>query len=186
MRKRWIGLALALCLAFGAALSAFAWGTSETDNLAKYEAEYGEAASAYKRVRYGAANSQVEKAKQALSDLGYFANKVNQSYYRTLEVAVRVFCQQLHLGGDGRELPPLLQAMLAAPAGLPKAVSPAIDVYLYSEEQKETQYVAFTYAQLMRNNTQNQTQVTFAGVVELAAIQGEEQIMALQMESNAK
>lgn len=186
MRKRWIGLALALCLAFGAALSAFAWGTSETENLAKYEAAYGEAASAYKRIRYGATSDQVEKAKQALEDLGYFANKVNQSYYRTLEIAVRVFCQQLHLGGDGREITPLVQAMLADPAGLPRAVSSAIDVYLYSEEQEEAQYVTFSYAQLMRNNTQNQTQVTFTGVVEQTVNQGEEQILMLQMENDSE
>lgn len=185
MRKRWICLILGLWLAAGVAVPAWAWGRSETDNLAKYEAIYGEAAKEYKRIRYGATNAQVEKVKQALTDLGFFTNRVNQSYYRTLEIAVRVFCQQLHLGGDGQTITPLVQAMLADPAGLPRAVSPAIDVYRYSESKEETQYVAYTYARLTRNNTLNQVPVAFIGTVAQAVEQGEAQVLAVQMENDA-
>ena len=186
MRKRWIGMALAVWLAVGTPMPVWAWGTSETENLARYEAEYGEAAEGYKRIRYGATSAQVEEIKQALADLGYFANRVNQSYYRTLEIAVRVFCRQLHIGGDGQTITPLVQAMLDDPAGLPRAVSPAIDVYLYSEEKEEAQYVAYTYARLTRNNTLNQVAVTFCGVIEQAMNQGSAQVLTLQMESDAE
>jgi len=186
MRKRWGSLSLALWLALCPVLPALAWGASETAHLAQYEAAYGEAASAYRRIRYGAENAQVQKVKQALEDLGYFANRVNQSYYRTLEIAVRVFCQQLQIGGDGREITPLVQAMLADPAGLPRAISPAIDVYVYSEEKEEAQYVAYTYARLMRGNTLNQVRVTFIGVVGQVVHQGEAQVLALRMENDAE
>lgn len=187
IKVRRLTLALALWLALSALVpSAAAWGISPDANLASYEASYGAEAANYKRIVYGASSADVQRLKAALTELGFFTNQVNRNYYRTLEIAARVFCQQLHLGGDGRVITPLMQAMLADVPNMPQAIAPAVDIYQYSEEKDGSQYTAYTYARLMRNNTIEQVRVGFTGTVQQIASQGEAQALVLQMENDAE
>ncbi|MDR1598703.1 MAG: hypothetical protein LBS11_02340 [Oscillospiraceae bacterium] len=158
--------------------------SAPTANLAAYEELYAREIQDYKRVRYGMESADVQRIKQQLRDLGFFDNRINTSYFRTLEIAARVFCQQTRIGGDGREITPLMQAMLADPAAQ-RAVSPGINIYTYSSTRDETKFLAFTYAQLQRPNTQREASVGVKGKVAGVNNEGSVQYISMVMEDRA-
>ncbi|GHU78320.1 hypothetical protein AGMMS49992_28720 [Clostridia bacterium] len=165
-------------------LAAADWSASDA-NLALYEERYSSTVTDFKRIRYGAESNAVQTVKQQLHELGFFENRINTSFFRTLEIAARVFCQQMRIGTDGREVTPLMQAMLADSASLERAVSPAINIYTYSSTRDETKYLPFTYAQLQRTNVQKQSHVGLTGTVTHVANEGSVQYMAVVMEDRA-
>lgn len=181
MKKRWFALLLAVCLLpIGAALAD--WSAPDA-NLSYYEGLYGEASESYRRIRYGNEGETVAEIKQKLMDLGYFANKIGNTYHRTLETAIRVFAGQLRLGGDGQEVTPLMQAMLADSANLPQAISPAIDVSAYSWEENTT-FTAYTYARVTRTSVQQDTSVGFSGRITTVVDGGDTFHYVVEMESD--
>ncbi|MDR2657108.1 MAG: hypothetical protein LBB86_04705 [Oscillospiraceae bacterium] len=158
--------------------------SAPTANLAAYEAQYADVMTDYKRIRYGTESETVQRVKQQLRDLGFFDNRINTSYFRTLEIATRVFCQQMRIGGDGREITPLMQAMLADPS-TQRAVSPGINIYTYSSTHDETKFLTYTYAQLQRPNTQRDASVGFTGTITYVSNEGSIQYMAMTMEGRS-
>lgn len=181
MTKRWLAalLALALC-ATGTALADW----SEPDaNLAHYEALYAEASEEYKLLKYGDEGASVAKIKETLTALGYYTTRVSNNYYRTLEVAVRVLATQLRIGGDGREISPLLQAMIADTAKLPRAISPVIDVSQYSWEEGSA-FVPYTYTRITRSSVQKDAPVGFSGIITDATSKGNTYYYIVEMEND--
>lgn len=181
--KRFLILFIACVLAAGVA---WADWTGPEANLAAYEKEYGEASEAYKLIKYGAESEAVGKIKEILSDLGYFGNRLSNNYYRTLETAVRVFAGQLRIGGDGSEITPLMQAMLADPGNMPRAISPAIDVYAYSWEPTGNTYDAYTYSRITRKGVQEDAMVGFSGRIAFSTSDGGVHYYAVEMEEDAE
>ncbi|GHU70291.1 hypothetical protein FACS1894184_15540 [Clostridia bacterium] len=173
-------LLILIILTISPGLAAADW-SAPTANLALYEERYADAVSEYKRIRYGTENDTVQRIKQQLNELGFFDNRINTSYFRTLEIATRVFCQQMRIGVDGRDITPLMQAMLADPT-TQRAVSPGINIYTYSSTRDETKFLTFTYAQLQRPNTLQGASVGFTGTVKYVSNEGSIQYMAMTME----
>lgn len=185
MTRNTVGLVLFLALAL---LSVPALGdyTAADANLTMYEERYGEASAAYRRIAYQDEGSRVADAQEKLASLGFYANTVNGRYGIMMETAVRVFCQQLRIGGDGREITPLMLAMLADTGNMPKALSPAINIFDYSYEQDSTQYVAYAYDRLTRASVAAGTKVSFSGQVTAVVSEGDRQTLRLQMEDSAE
>jgi len=130
----------------------------------------------------------VLRVKEALHELGYFENRMNPTYYRTLEVAARVFAQQMKLGGeskDGAEISPLMQAMLADWQNLPRAVCPNINIYLYSSTGDELQYLPFEWSRLQRSDTREGRSVGLQGVVGQVQDTGSLQLFVLWVGGDA-
>lgn len=182
MKTRWLAALLALLVLAGAPAKAD-W-TAPDANLSKYQDEYGEASEGYKRIRYGAEGAQIAEIKEKLATLGFFGNRISNNYYRTLETAIQVFAGQLRIGGDGSEITPLMQAMLADSANLPRAISPAIDVFEYSWEPNGTSYTAYTYARVTRSSVVQDTKVGFSGKIVAAHSSGNSYTYAIQMEND--
>lgn len=180
--KRFIAGLLA-CLLLGTGLAYADW-TAPDANLAAYEAQYGEAAEEYKAIRYGADGEAIATAKETLAAFGFFPYKVSNNYYRTLETALRVFETQLRLGGDGSTLSPLVQAILADKANLPRAISPAIDVYDHSWEPDGKSFTAYTFARLSRTGVQTDTRVGFYGVITAMASASGDYTYCVQLEDD--
>lgn len=170
MKTRWMALLAALCLLLGSV--AVADWTAPDANLSQYEEQYGQAAESYRRIRYNDSSEQVAAIKQTLAGLGYFPYRVSNNYYRTLQTAIRVFAGQMRIGGDGSEITPLMQAMLANPSALPQAISPVIDVYEYGWEPNSSTYTAYTYARVTRTSVQQSTKVGFEGRIQSAQQSG--------------
>ncbi len=182
MTKRVMAVLLAAALLLGgAALADF---TSPTANLTQYQAQYGEASAAYKTIKYGESGARITALKEALSGLGYFANRASENYYKTLEIAIRVFCQQMRIGGDGQSITPLAQAMLADAANMPRALSPALDIFAYSWEPNGTDYTPYTYARVTRTGVRTDTKVGFTGKIVITAANGATQYCLVQMEDD--
>ncbi len=158
--------------------------TPKDANLAKYQEQYGEASAEYKRLRYGAEDGAIVGIKEALATLGYFPHRASANYYRTLEIAMRVFYQQMRIGGDGTEITPLAQAMLVDAASLPEAISPVIDVGPYSWDPDSGNYTAYTYARVSRSGVASGTSVGFAGQITATARDGAKYYCAVQMEGD--
>lgn len=183
MRKtKKAALLLALLLLLQA--PALADWTAPDANLAHYQETYGEASELYTRIRYNAQGSEVADIKQKLTELGFFAQRITENYYRTLETAVRVFATQLRIGGDGSEVTPLMQAMLADAASMPRAISPAIDHFTYGWEANSTSYAAYTYQQLTRSSVSPGTKVGFQGSITAAQNDGGVWHYTIAMENN--
>ncbi|MDR1569952.1 MAG: hypothetical protein LBS72_05635 [Oscillospiraceae bacterium] len=160
------------------------WSAAD-ENLTRYAEKYSEAAENYTKLRYGANNETIQRIKQQLHDLGYFDNRIDQNYGRTLEKASRVFCQQLRIGGGGEEISALMQAMLSDPQNMPYAISPGINIYNYSRYGDQSAYTPYTFAQLSRSNVRTQTQVGFTGRIGAVFNEGSVQYISLRMEDNA-
>jgi len=180
--KRFICVIAAMCL-IGTACAAW---SAEDANLAHYESIYGQATAKYQRIKYGANGNNIQAIKEQLASLGFFANRINQSYFRTLEIASRVFCQQMRIGGDGSEISPLMQAMLADAANLPRAICPGIDIYGYSRDTNTTQYVPYTYAYLIRANTRQDVKVGFVGHVDAVYEMQGTQVLSLRLDADVE
>lgn len=175
------GCALLLAALMLAGTAAADWSEPD-ENLARYEAQYAEASEAYKRIRYNAESADIAKIKEALAKLGYFPYTISEKYHRTMVASLRVFVGQMRLGGDGNEITPLMQAMLADSASLPAAISPVIDVSDYMwEKEADTMY---TYARLTRASVQTDTKVGFAGRVAACQTDGAAYWYAVEMESD--
>lgn len=159
---RWMAALLCLCLL--PAIAAADW-TSPSANATAYEAQYGEAAEAYKAVRYGTESARVSDAKAALASLGYYPHSPNNNYNRTFQRALRLFLTQMRIGGDGEELTPLVQAMLADAANLPRALSPAINTSEYTADAETSGFTAYTFTRLSRSGVQQDTKVGFQGII---------------------
>lgn len=185
MKRRFATATLAIMMAITLVpLAALADWSAPEANLAALEEQYAQAIPDYKRIRYGAESDDVQRVKQQLRDLGFFDNRINTSYFRTLEIAARVFCQQARIGGDGREITPLMQAMLADPSAQ-RAVSPGINIYTYSSTRDETKFLTFTFAQLQRPNTRIDASVGIRGRVVGVSNEGSIQYMSMMMEDRA-
>ncbi len=182
MKKRLLSILLLLLVALP--LAAIADVTPEDANLVRYESLYSAQSEAYKLIRYGAEGERIVAVKEALALLGYFPYRVSDNYHRTLEIALRVFGQQMRIGGDGRVITPLVQAMLADARNLPKAVSPAIDVFPYSWEPNGTSYTAYSYARVNRTGVLTDTKVGFSGRIASAAKDGGTWYYAVEMEGD--
>lgn len=182
MKKRWLAAILTLLLWIAASASA-EW-TAPDANLALYQERYGEASEGYKRIRYGAEGDNIAAIKEALSELGFFPYRISNNYYRTLEAAVRIFAGQLRIGGDGSEITPLMQAMLADSANLPRAVSPLIDVYEYSWEPNANTYTPYTYARVTRSSVVQGVKVGLSGKVVAIHGTGGTYTYAIEMEND--
>lgn len=182
MKKR-IAAALIAVLIAVCATSLADWTAPEA-NLADFEARYGEQAARYKLIRYGEKGAKITELKDALANLGYFGHRNSENYYRTLAVAVRVFCAQMRIGGDGQSITPLVQAMIADAANMPKAISPGIDVFAYAYEPNGTDYTPYTYARLTRAAQRGRTQVGFSGKIVSTASAGGAQYCAVEMEQD--
>lgn len=178
MRKHWVAIGLALALLLSAA-------GGHALSQAEYEERYAQISAEYGRIRYGDTNEDIIPIKERLKELGYYAYNVNDRFHRTLEIALRVFCQQMGLEGDGRELTPLLQAILRNEPDLPAAISPQIDTSLYSYEPDGMTYTPYTYARLMRESVREQASVGFEGqIVQVAGGVDEPYLYAVQMEED--
>lgn len=160
------------------------WSAAD-ENLEFYTQKYGSIAAAnYKRISYGAKNDTIQKIKEQLQALGFFDNRVDQNFGRTLEKASRVFCQQMRIGGGGMEITALMQAMLTDSRSMPQAISPGINIYSYSLYGDQSAYTPYTYARLTRSNVRSQAQVGFAGRVDAVENVGSVQYIMLRMEDN--
>lgn len=175
--------ALLLAILMLTTITAHADWTTPEANLAHYQELYGEASEGYTRIRYNAQGPEVADIKQKLTELGFFAQRVTENYYRTLETSVRVFATQLRIGGDGSEVTPLMQAMLADTANMPHAISPAIDHFTYGWEANSTSYTAYTYQQLTRSSVTQGTRVGFQGKITAAKSSGGVWHYAITMEN---
>lgn len=186
MNTKRLAAVLAALLALAAAIPAVADWSGAQDNLSKYEALYGGDAEGYKAIRYNAQSSQVSKVKEALAQLGFFPYKISDNYYRSLEASIRVFAGQMRIGGDGSEITPLMQAMLADSANLPKAISPVIDVSEYSWEpdSSSTSFTPYSYQRLNRTSVQNGTKVGFQGRIVASVYSGAVCYYAVQLDSS--
>lgn len=183
MARRCAWLLLALLLLSGQALADW---TAEDANVERYTQQYGAASEQYKRIRFNAEGERIVEIKEALASLGYFPYRISDNYYRTLEVAVRVFAGQMRIGGDGSEITPLMQAMLADSAAMPKAVSPLIDVSAYAWESSGNHNTWYTYARLTRSSVLTDTQVGFVGTVALCAVDGGQYRYVIVMEKDTE
>lgn len=182
MRKRSITAILMLLLL--TPVIALAGWTSDTEHLSYYEDIYGEASEQYKTIKYGASGQNIVAIKETLASLGFFPYRASENYYRTLQAAIQAFCQQLRIGGDGQEITPLMQAILADSKNLPKAISPAIDIYAYSWESDSTQYISYTYARIMRSSVRTDTKVGFSGKLVSVVESGGVQHCVVEMEND--
>lgn len=183
MKIKWLPLLLAAALALSATAAIADW-TEADANLAYYERLYGEASEAYKTLKYGNESDAIGQIKETLSLLGYFPGRMSNTYYRSLETAVRVLATQLRIGGDGREITPLLQAIIADTANLPRALVQAIDVTAYSWEESKSAYTAYTFARLSRSGVRTDTNVGFAGEILLSVFDAKGYHYAVQMEDD--
>ncbi len=183
MKKRIVALLLGLLLI---ACPALADWSSPTENLAGFDAQYAEQLEQYKQIKYGEKGAKVTQIKETLSELGYYANIVSDNYYRTLEVAVRVFARQMKIGDSGQLITPLMQAMLADKAAMPRVIVPGINVFTYSYNPNGNDYTAYTFSQLTRANAQQDAKVGFSGVLLSATKVGAAQYCAVQLENDAK
>lgn len=188
MKTRRFAAVLAALLALAVAIPVVADWSGAQDNLPKYESLYGADAEGYKAIRYNAQSSQVSKIKEALAQLGFFPYKVSDNYYRSLESSIRVFAGQMRIGGDGSEITPLMQAMLADGANLPKAISPVIDVSEYSWEPdtSSTTFTPYTYQRLNRTSVQSGTKVGFQGRIVASVYSGAVCYYAVQLGSDVE
>lgn len=175
---------LAILLLGLAAAPALADWTPPEANLAHYRAEYGDAAENYRTIRYNASGQEITEIKEALTGLGFFAQRVTDKYLRTLETAVRVFAGQLRIGGNGSEITPLMQAMLKDAENMPRAISPAIDHFQYGWEQSTSSYAPYTYQRLTRSSVLTNTQVGFTGRIDRAVRTGGDFAYSIVMEGD--
>lgn len=183
MRKTKTAAWLLAILLLAATCASADW-TAPDANLAHYQSLYGEASEGYARVRYNAKGPEVTDLKEKLTALGFFAQRITENYYRTMETAVRVFATQLRIGGDGSEVTPLMQAMLADPANMPQAVSPAIDHFTYGWEANSAGYIAYTYQQVTRSSVADGTRVGFQGKITAAENSDGAWHYVVEMENN--
>lgn len=145
--KPLLALILALVMLCASSLADF----SELGEMNDYYIEkYTEAAKKYGRLRYGMVDKAVKVVKQQLKDLGYYNNRIDENYGKTLIKASRTFCQQLRIDGGGEGISPLFQAILADKDNVPYAISPAINIYTYSRYGDETVYTPFTFQQVSK------------------------------------
>lgn len=184
MKKRAWAFCLAFCLAVTSGWAALADWSSSTARLADYTAVYGDAAESYKAIRYGAESAQVAAVKTSLSSLGYFPFAISNNYNRSLERAARLFATQMRIGGDGREITPLMQAMLADAANLPPAISPVINTTPYTSDPDSGGYVPYTYARVSRTNVREDTHIGFDGTITAWTREGDTCRYAVQMEND--
>ena len=181
MVKRACAALVALLLLIGCAYAD--WSAPDL-NLEKYTEKYAETIAKYKRLQYGASTPQVASLKEALAKLGFFPYLISENYYRTLETAIRLFVQQMRLDGDGREITPLVQAMILDTGKMPAAIVPVIDVLPYSGPGNDTNFAPYTYAQISRNSVLSGAQVSFRGKITAKAKSGGESYYAVQMEGD--
>lgn len=182
MRKQWLAALLAAILLLSG--TALADWTAPDANLYDYEDRYGEASEEYKTIQYGDESETIGKIKETLSLFGYFANRTSNTYYRSLQTAIQVLQTQLRIGsGDGREITPLIQAIIADVSNMERAISPAIDTSAYSWEESTT-YTAYTYTRLMRGSVRTDTMVGFTGEIMLSAPDGKGYHYAVRMEDD--
>lgn len=160
--------------------------TPPNANLTYYQSAYGEASEEYTRIRYGASGPQITAIKEALAGLGFFPYRITENYYRTLESAVRVFAGQLRIGGDGSEITPLMQAMLADAANMPRAVSPAIDHFAYGWEPSNSSYTPYTFSRLSRSGVAQNTRVGFQGTIQAYHLDAGTYTYAVAVDGNAE
>lgn len=182
MIKRKTAAALLAIMILTTATALADW-TAPDANLARYQDLYGEASEDYTRIRYNAQGPEVADIKQKLTELGFFAQRITENYYRTLETSVRVFATQLRIGGDGSEVTPLMQAMLADSTNMPQAISPAIDHFTYGWEANSASYAAYTYQQITRSSVTPGTKVGFQGKITAAESSGGVWHYTLSMEN---
>lgn len=183
MTRKLFAALLATAMLCGAA--AADW-TAPDANLIPYAEKYAEAASEYRRLEYGATGSRIVEIKNALNALGYFPFRASEAYSRSLEVAMRLFYQQMRLGGDGRIITPLAQAMLLGGDTMPKAIAPAIDLSVYSWEPNGSAFTPYTYARVTRTSVREDVQVGFSGTLVAVAKSGGTYFYAVQMEDRAE
>lgn len=176
-----LALVLIGCLTAGAAGADW---TSPTANATAYEAQYAEAAEAYKSIRYGAESARVAAVKEALATLGYFPYQPNNNYNRTLQRALRLFVTQMRIGGDGEEITPLMQAMLEDADSLPRAISPAISLSEYTSDTDASGYTPYTFTRLSRSGVQQSTKVGFQGRIVGWAVSANVYHYVVEMDDN--
>ncbi|MDR2505209.1 MAG: hypothetical protein LBD16_03790 [Oscillospiraceae bacterium] len=181
MRKIiYILLALAIIVSLFANAALADW-SSPSANQALYEAQYAEQIDSFTRLRYGSESAVVKRVKQQLSDLGFFTGRIDENYGKTLVKASAVFCQQMRITGGGNEISQLVQAMLADPSSMPRAISPGINIYEYSRSGDQSAYAPYNYAQMTTKNKQAQANVGFSGSVVNIVNVGSVQYMILKM-----
>lgn len=184
MKNRVWALCLTLCLALTSACYALADWSAPTAQLDAYTAAYGDAAEGYKVIRYGAESAQVATVKAALATLGYFPFSTSNNYNRSLERAARLFATQMRIGGDGREITPLMQAMLADAANLPPAISPVVNTANYTSDSESGGYIPYTYARITRTSVQQDVSVGFDGTISAWILIGNTHYYAVQMDND--
>jgi hypothetical protein len=176
-------LLVALLLLSSAALADW---TAPDANLAQYTDVYAEVVEGYRLIKYGATGTHIATLKESLATLGYFPYRASENYYRTLETAIRLFTQQMRLGGDGQTITPLMQAMIADASHLPKALCPVLDLSSYSWQEEDTGFTAYTYARLTRTSVLEDTQVGFFGKITVAEKSGETYYYTIALEDDAQ
>ncbi|MCL1963436.1 MAG: hypothetical protein FWF69_00025 [Firmicutes bacterium] len=158
--------------------------TAPDQNLEKYTQAYTEAAAGYKLLKYGASTQQVARLKTALAALGFFPYTISENYYHTLETAVRLFAQQMRVGGDGREITPLLQAMILDTDNMPRARVPVVNTAPYAMPEGSSTFTPYTYARLTRASVALDTQVGFPGRIAAKAQNGDTIYYVVRMEDS--
>lgn len=143
--KRISAFLLALLLCTATALAA-----TYTENVDYYTEKYGDDFSLYRDWTSGAKDSRITKAGERLKELGYYniAKVTNDSITNTMALSISLFCQQMGIGGEGKELSKLTQAVLFSGDAQPALFPPPYEKnYSYEQEGKLT---VFTLRNLQR------------------------------------
>lgn len=161
--KTWsrVTAALLLCLLVASALAS-GWAQPGA-NQALYEEKYAEAKADLRAIPRGAANKQVRRFIDALTSLGYYVNRKDIDYGKTLEEAKRVFCLQMGVRDTPDVISPLVQAMLLDAGNMPRAHIQMLDVYDYSYDSTRALFTPYTYGQL--SGAKINKKVCFVGAV---------------------